>query len=426
MRLNQEHWGFDGASQVPPADRINGHNRLFLVAIRQSGFAPLRLGQRILERMQLMLCDPRSLDVESDEPIIGPLPDWKPPRSAGQGPPPRLVRGEVLRDEAGRLYEKIGDRLHALQRVAAGPRGEILDLGPGPSNEATLSHSPEPQSAHQAGQTEIVPSQPPFRPLFPDPGVGRIVRFGDVQDLLTGQLLHPDRLRDAHRLACHVQVYEALATHSLEALGRTLAAAGGAARLQRLTAPLAEKLELVMLMHNRRAEPDAPGQPDVLQPGTLVCRIQAAQDPTADGQVRAASPDCKAPIHESRREGGSESSAAGPRKSIPERYVKPWEFHLGREEVLYDMNVAMLFRGALARLFAWLKSCLTGRSALRKWQTLLYGRTLDEQLWTVRPPKGNVGHPAVQAWAKKTLELAGYEPQTMLLEWEIFWRRKGR
>jgi hypothetical protein len=56
---------------------------------------------------------------------------------------------------------------------------------------------------------------------------------------------------------------------------------------------------------------------------------------------------------------------------------------------------------------------------------LLSGKSADEQLWAVRPPKGGVFHSAIRDWAYKTLETAGYDPRTMLLEWEIFWRRKG-
>jgi hypothetical protein len=32
---------------------------------------------------------------------------------------------------------------------------------------------------------------------------------------------------------------------------------------------------------------------------------------------------------------------------------------------------------------------------------------------------------AIKDWARSTLALAGYESQSMLLEWEVFWRRKG-
>ena len=64
-------------------------------------------------------------------------------------------------------------------------------------------------------------------------------------------------------------------------------------------------------------------------------------------------------------------------------------------------------------------------SEFRKWQVLLTGKSLDEQLWAVRPPKGASGHPFIREWATRTLEFAAYDSRSMLTEWEIFWRRKG-
>jgi hypothetical protein len=62
---------------------------------------------------------------------------------------------------------------------------------------------------------------------------------------------------------------------------------------------------------------------------------------------------------------------------------------------------------------------------MKKWRLLLSGKSADEQLWGIRPPSGGVSQPAIREWARKTLEAAGYDSQAMLLEWEIFWRRKG-
>jgi hypothetical protein len=56
---------------------------------------------------------------------------------------------------------------------------------------------------------------------------------------------------------------------------------------------------------------------------------------------------------------------------------------------------------------------------------LLHGKTADEQLWGVRPPRGGLTHRFIQAWAQSALQLAGYESRNMLAEWQIFWRRKG-
>jgi hypothetical protein len=88
------------------------------------------------------------------------------------------------------------------------------------------------------------------------------------------------------------------------------------------------------------------------------------------------------------------------------------------------MNVTATFAGWFSSVSKWLKGWIRGRGELKKWQVLLSGKSADEQLWAVRPPKGGVSHPAIRDWARKTLETAGYDSRTMLLEWEIFWRRK--
>src|SRR5262249_14435449 len=109
--------------------------------------------------------------------------------------------------------------------------------------------------------------------------------------------------------------------------------------------------------------------------------------------------------------------------TIPTQFLKPWEFRFSREEVLYDLNRGPSFLG---RLWAGLRRLLGGwvfSRELRKWQVLLAGRNLDEQLWAVRPPKGGVSH--IRAWVERTLAAAGYDSRIMLTEWEIFWGRKG-
>jgi hypothetical protein len=111
--------------------------------------------------------------------------------------------------------------------------------------------------------------------------------------------------------------------------------------------------------------------------------------------------------------------------SIPKRFLKPWEFHLSREEALYSLSCASgfldRFGSALLRLFHW----LAFRRELRRWQVLLSGKNVDEQLWTVRPPRGGLTHRFVRTWAKNAIELGGYDARNMLTEWQIFWRRKG-
>ena len=72
------------------------------------------------------------------------------------------------------------------------------------------------------------PKPAPYRKLFPDPGQERVIRLGDFKSLLAPQLAHPERVRDTHRLACYLQVYEVTTAQRLESLA---AATLGNARL---------------------------------------------------------------------------------------------------------------------------------------------------------------------------------------------------
>jgi hypothetical protein len=166
----------------------------------------------------------------------------------------------------------------------------------------------------------------------------------------------------------------------------------------------------------------------LLLPYERVFRLQLAQDPTADdAPLGEPQPATNLPANEPFTSDGQRPTSVpglGPKNVIPERYINPWEFKLTRDEALYDMNVTATFAGWITSLSKWLKGWIRGRSELKKWQVLLSGKSADEQLWAVRPPKGGVSDPAIRNWARKTLETAGYDPRTMLLEWEIFWRRK--
>jgi hypothetical protein len=112
------------------------------------------------------------------------------------------------------------------------------------------------------------------------------------------------------------------------------------------------------------------------------------------------------------------------KETIPARFVSEWEFKTTREEVLYDMKAKSGLGSLLKRIGRRLRVVKRGLE-FRKWQTLLAGRSLDEQLWAVRPPATMFADSLLHEWASKTLELAGYDSPKMLPEWEIFWRRKG-
>jgi len=65
------------------------------------------------------------------------------------------------------------------------------------------------------------------------------------------------------------------------------------------------------------------------------------------------------------------------------------------------------------------------RSDFERWSSLLTNKAADEQLWAVRPPTHSLNKPQIRHWALQVLAAAGYDAQSMLTEWEIYWRRKG-
>jgi hypothetical protein len=65
------------------------------------------------------------------------------------------------------------------------------------------------------------------------------------------------------------------------------------------------------------------------------------------------------------------------------------------------------------------------RSDFERWTSLLANKNADERLWAIRPPKNSLNKAQIRGWACQALALAGYDTQTMLAEWEIYWRRKG-
>jgi len=109
--------------------------------------------------------------------------------------------------------------------------------------------------------------------------------------------------------------------------------------------------------------------------------------------------------------------------AIPAGFVKEWDFKLTHEEALYDMNAKPTIGSLISRLGHKLFSFRRGRE-LRKWQALLVGKTVDEQLWSVRPPAGLIADSLIRDWAVQTLQGGGYDPRKMIVEWEIFWRRR--
>lgn len=432
-----------------------GRRRVFFVAIQPELSPPVFHGEDVFERVRVTLMEPPDAwfgrGAETDTLALGS-------DSAALAAPampldsatcPRLVRGEVLRGPDGRLFEKLGHEIRPLHRLVSGPLGELMDwappeVPPQPNQRATQSAAPSDAGSkhgtangHSAtesgtpnGRVAESSAGPPenssaagYRALLPEPGLRRLVPWGNFKDMLAGQLAHPDRLQDSHRLAVHVQVYEVTVPQRLDSLA---AAITGDARqvhqLRSLTGAVAAMLELPAAV-----VPPAPArgrrEPGLMLPRDRVFRLQLASDPTSDRHTESAVPSALSRFdpHPGSSPPGGHPSAV--RREIPERFLKPWEFRFSREEVVYDMNLSL--GGSLASLVRRIKNWLTRRGEFRKWRVLLCGRSLDEQLWEVRPPRGALSHRSVRQWARTTLELAGYDASRMLLEWEVFWRRKG-
>ena len=383
---------------------------MFFVGIQREIAPPLVFGQNRLQRMRVILVEPGEAidlaDAGGDDSLPEVLPQLPaPPHHLALQP--RLVQGEILRGENDELYEKVGGRIRRLRRLVSGPRGEILDVVAEPAPSTGPTQEDPPAQQQQA---------PAIRKLLPDPGPRRIVCFGEYKQMLASQLAHPERLRDAHRLPCHVQVYEVAAPQKFDAIAAAIfgnAATSG--RLQPLTHEVVMHLQLGPLLP---APPRIPRQAQresgVVLPGERLFCLQLAGDPTAEENPEPPAAATRALI-----------SHQGLKTSIPERFIKPWEFQISREEALYDLSCASTFLGALGGTFWRLVHWLAFRREFRKWQVLLNGKSPDEQLWSVRPPRGGLTHRFILAWAQNALQLAGYDPRNMLTEWHIFWRRKG-
>ena len=265
------------------------------------------------------------------------------------------------------------------------------------------------------------------RRLYADPGPEVIVAWGDVRELLTGQLAHPERLRDAHRLRCRAQVYEALAPQRCEALAAAmLGDASFLPLLHPLTDDLAAKLNLSATLPPKPALPPQRREPGFFCAGDRLVRLLVAGDPTTDGRESSKEPD-EAPPRPAPRQtrGPAQPVSNGARSgSIPQHYLKEWEFRRSREEAIYQMHFETS-HGWLQRLLRALFRRSVSRREFFRWQIMLSGKSADDQLWSVRPPQGALGHPRVREWAARTLGLAGYDPALMLVEWEIYWRRKA-
>jgi hypothetical protein len=401
--------------------------QLLLLAIERAVAPPVVHQRGVYQPMRIVVVDPGLLAQTRDDEVAEEMPQVLPrvlPPANRAAVHHRQVRGEILSDEAGRLYEKVGRQIRLIHQLASGRFGEVIDIVPTAPTTPSIGPQPAPARGNSQPQANFEnntkdeksfpePAPVSHRKLFADPGQWRVVWWGDFKEILRSQLAHPERLRDTYKIPCYVQVLETERTVSIEELAEVYKSdSKSKAPLYLLTDEVAGKLDLVLPLR------PAPAKPARREPGTLlarerVFRLLVANDPTIDVNVAQTKPSIAA-----------KSTVPALKEAIPSRFITEWEFRFTREEVLYDMHAKASLLTLVKRMCRKLRVIKRGRE-FRKWQTLLAGRSLDEQLWFVRPPASMFAESLLQEWAKKTLELAGYDSGKMLLEWEIFWRRKG-
>lgn len=326
---------------------------------------------------------------------------------------PHAVRSDLLRDEAGRYYQKIGDRVWPVNGfVGQDSHARALSPAAGVIDGELLGDDETPPTT----EPEMAPAH---RTLWPEPGERRLIVWGRVRDLVAKQIRHPSRLRDGHRLAAILQVYEVTRPIEVAAWRATLPSPD--ADLLPLTADVAARLELPAAPSRRALAAMTPGS--WFAPGDRLVRLQVVSDPTAilDRRPEPAPGPGSQPATADERAAADEPGARV-KRTIPERYAGPWAFVRSREDATYECSrprnaVITRVRSAIRR---WVN-----RADWTRWRTLLGGKTSDEQLWTVRPPAGSLNDSTLRTWATTTLLGAGYDVGVMLAEWEIFWRRKG-
>jgi len=384
-----------GAQSAAPFDEsaLDQPVRVTLIAIRHDSRPPVFLGPHLLQRLRALLTAAGEQMENGPAPLsegmasagaMGGAPPIAPRRLLPAMPPPplwqmedgtplqpRLVRGEILSDSAGQLYEKIGRQVRSLKRVVSGPRGEILELvcdprrHPSPNRRAATENDAPPDARTNPPSN----AQPPTEPTSNG--------FANGEDR---------KMAANHRRPPYAK------SRPNDPMRRPAAYNAPIPPRQ----PVREEVQV---------EQPLP-QPVTQQPPPVAKQPEAK--PIAGTQ--AARP-VNLPVEL--------------KTAIPEQWVKPWEFRLSREEALYDMQFESASGNSIFGPVRNLGRRLGSRQSFRKWQSLLFGRSLDEQLWDVRPPSTQLAQPEVREWARRTLDQAGYDARAMLTEWEIFWRRKG-
>jgi hypothetical protein len=92
--------------------------RIYLVAVESDIEPPVVFGNAMLQRVRVVLA-PNPALVSAD---AAPVPAQSAPV------PSRTVRGEILRDEAGRYYEKVGNFVRELGELGASAEGDLIEV----------------------------------------------------------------------------------------------------------------------------------------------------------------------------------------------------------------------------------------------------------------------------------------------------------
>ncbi|MBI1925778.1 hypothetical protein HYR99_16200 [Candidatus Poribacteria bacterium] len=439
--------------QLPTHQGIVGAQRLKIVRIEQTAVYPAPYAvPRSQFRAQtaetpMLEAQPRR---ELPPPKLGPqeLECWL------EGKPVRLrAVGEVMADEAGNFYEVRGQQLKQLGELVTDEGGRIFEVrqagrGESPTRLYGTSESTSAETSHQQSQTNpaydtfqpeakasqlrqaesLRPEKPhSYRKILAEPGIRLKIPYARVKSEIAPQLKHPEQLGDNDWIECYAQIYEVQRTVPVTHIA--VAELGDAAfhsQLHPLTQAKAQMLGAPQLFKPTHYPFETRASTRQIYAGQRVYRLWPVFDPTA--------------VPEQNR--GRQSDASGEKEGarrcqIPQQYMNPLQFKYSREEVLYDMEgvfgTTPPESGALTRwlliyplrLLKALVTSITSGRQIKKWRAMLKGKSPEDQLWEVTPPRGFSYHLAVRRWAEETLTRAGYDPQRMFVEWEIFWRRKG-
>jgi hypothetical protein len=200
-----------------------------IVFARPAGSLRSNPWQGLPQRIPIVLMtDDEPARMELGEPAMAAPTDWTLPARSDITVDPRALPGRIVCDESGRLYERRGDWIRPLNRFVSrfeqGPIGftpstrtqaGVRDLSSDFEERAEDERPPDDRETQRFESTGTEPHAS-HRKLLHDPGVARVVRYGEFKEMLHPQLAHPERLRDTHYLSCYVQVYEASVAQRLE------------------------------------------------------------------------------------------------------------------------------------------------------------------------------------------------------------------